>query len=369
MTRTVHHYYPYGSQNIGDELVAHALRQALPRVLGPLEFVNFPANKTYTGSQALGLRGENLARNNAEADFVLIGGSNLLEPRKPGPENAFRTGQAWGVVTDRPSIAQLEKPLILLGQGTGSSYGQRLPHYLSPAREEIQQLHKKAVVSAVRDYATQRRLAEIGVTTECTGCPVTFLTDRAVTAGDERLPLLVSFPPERMTRYWTGRRFMQSAMDYVSWLQREGVPVIVTLHDRRDREPAQKWVPSGVEIFDPVDIPDLIARFENCRGVVGFRLHAALLGLGLGKPILPVGVDWRGLGFIETFELQDLSIRPFRLGQFSKLKRLTRELLSQPQRVCETLTDAKNFFRQKYERTLTLVASKIDAAQSAAHAA
>ena len=91
--------------------------------------------------------------------------------------------------------------------------------------------------------------------------------------------------------------------------------------------PARSLVPPGVDVFHTDDLDELIARFEDSCGVIGFRLHAGLLGLGLGKPIVPVGVDWRGLASIHTFQLWDLAIRPFRFGQASKLRRLTHMLL------------------------------------------
>ena len=76
-----------------------------------------------------------------------------------------------------------------------------------------------------------------------------------------------------------------------------------------------------------------MARYEASRGVIGFRLHAALLGLGLGKPVIPVGLDWRGLGIIRSFGLEEFSIRPYRFGQFRRLRQLTGRLLSNEERL------------------------------------
>ena len=82
---------------------------------------------------------------------------------------------------------------------------------------------------------------------------------------------------------------------------------------------------------------------------LGFRLHAALLGLGLGKPVIPVGVDWRALAFIETFELQKYSIRAGRLGQFRKLRRLTDRLLARDASLIEALNGQKAAYGQRNE--------------------
>lgn len=351
----VHHYYPLGSDNIGDHLVARAIREAVGRHFGPAEFVHFPVNDRYRGSdRPIGLRGENLERTNAEADLVIVGGSNLLEARKPRKQ----LSPQWGVFTDAESIRRIAPPLMLLGMGTGSGFGEPIRPYLPETAEEIRLLHGQAFAAAVRDVTTVERLKPIGIDVLCTGCPVTFLTDRRVTAAHADLPLIVSFPPSRIVRRLAGRMFMRGAMRYIEWLRRLGVPVVVTLHEVRDLECARQWVPHGAETFYTEDVNELISRYQACRGVIGFRLHAALLALGLGKPIVPVGVDWRGLAFIETFQLSDLSVRPFRLGQFQKLRRLTKLLLDGDEGVVERLDSAKTLFRNRYEKFLTAAANR-----------
>src|SRR6185369_2841090 len=109
MVRTVHHYFPLGSSNVGDALVAHAIRTALRRQLGALEFVSFPVNDRCKNSdQPFGLLGENLDRTNAEADLVVVGGSNLLEPRKPLRPDRPKAKWHWGVCTDTDSLQRLQ---------------------------------------------------------------------------------------------------------------------------------------------------------------------------------------------------------------------------------------------------------------------
>lgn len=371
MPLTIHHYYPFGSRNIGDELVAHALRTALTRRWGAVEFINFPVNATYRGGdRTIGLCGENLERGNAEADVVLVGGSNLLEPRKPtAARKGLRRGCAWGVVTDCDSLKRLQTPLVLLGMGTGSRYGRPIPPLHAPAVDEIRLLFGKAVASAVRDVPTVRQLAQAGITTECTGCPVTFLTDREIRPADPARPLIVSFPPGRILRHWTGRLFMRSAMQYVDELHRRRIPLLVTLHEEDDAEPARRWVPRGVPVAHPQELSELIECYEQSRGVIGFRLHAALLGLGLGKPVIPVGVDWRGLGFIETFGLHDLGIRAQRLGQFTKLRRLTDRLLHDDPVLLDRLNHSRNAYRARYEQFLTTTAERLSLPTSQTRAA
>jgi Polysaccharide pyruvyl transferase len=362
----VHHYFPLGSENVGDLLVARAIRAAVRRHFGDAEFIDVPVNDRYPGNdRTLGLRADNVDRANAEADLVIVGGSNLLEARKPRRVGLFGKTGGWGVFTDVESLNRLRVPLMLLGMGTGSSFGKRIRPYYPPAIDEVRLMHRNAFASAVRDVTTVDKLKEIGVHTECTGCPVTFLTDRPVVPADSSLPLMVSFPPPRIVERIGGRAYLRSAMDYVQWLHDHGRQIVVTLHDTRDVGPAKQWVPPGVEVFCTSNLDELIARFEQSSGVIGFRLHAALLGLGLGKPVIPVGVDWRGLAFIDTFEVRDLSTRAHRLGQPAKLRDLTLRLLANDPVLIGRLARAKAYFMDAYERFLADAATKYRAIRAA----
>ena len=341
MSLCVHHYYPLGSDNVGDALVAHAIRHAVTHHFGPAQFVDMPVNDRYPGNdRTLGLRGDNLDRSNAQADLVIVGGSNLLQPRSRG---------RWGVFTDINSIARLKKPLLLTGMGTGSDFGQRVQSLKAPALAEVRALHEKAFAASVRDQRTADALQRIGVQVRCTGCPVTFLTDAVVCRQPSDAPLFVSFPPPRIEKKRGGRGFMRQAMEYIAWLRDTGIPLVVTLHDRRDVEPARQRVPAGVETFFTLDVAQQIEQFRRCRGVIGFRLHAALLGLALGKPVVPVGVDWRGRGFVTTFGLENQSVRPFQWRPFARLQRLTDHLLAGDANMIEQQAEAKRRFGREHE--------------------
>jgi hypothetical protein len=358
MPLRVHHYYPMKSSNSGDDLVARCIRETVVRHFGPAEFTGFPASNRYPDSdRPIGLCRGNVERNNAEADLVVIGGSNLLEPRKPHPGEPH----PMSLVADEEAIRRLRRPLLLVGMGTGSSFGKGIRPYQPRARAAIRALFTRSFAHAVRDQTTVQQLARIGVATTCTGCPVTFLTDRPIARVTQPAPLLVSLPPSRILKRFFGPSFMRLAMNYVRWLRDSSIPTVVTLHERCDVEPAQALVPQGVEVFHSEDLDDLIARFEDSRGVIGFRLHAGLLGVGLGKPIVPVGVDWRGLAFIDTFRLWDLAIRPFRFSQGSKLRRLTQRLLDGDPVVSDRLDRAKNAFRARYEAFFRSAASRFSA--------
>jgi polysaccharide pyruvyl transferase WcaK-like protein len=364
MPLTVHHYYPYGSSNLGDLLVARALRLQIPRYFGDCRFVDLPVNDRYPGTdRPVGLTGENITRSNAEADLIVIGGSNLLQSRTSKKVEGKRLGR-WGVQTDLGSIGAINKPILLVGMGTGSSWGKKIPRYAWPADAEIKALHDKAIASAVRDDATVRELARIGVSTRCTGCPVTFTTDAAIEAPAAGATVAVSFPPIRILKSLTGRRFMAAAMKHAAQLKAAGVPVVVTLHDSEDIEPAKTLVPKGLEVFYTENLEELVARFAGVGAVIGYRLHAALLGFGLGKPIIPVGVDWRGKAFIETFGLQPFSVQPTILGGVGPVAELTRKLIAADPTMIAAQRQAKARFQRLHDAFLAEAAAKFKKLQA-----
>ncbi|MFO0946674.1 MAG: polysaccharide pyruvyl transferase family protein [Planctomycetota bacterium] len=352
MSLRVHHYCLAGSANVGDLLVIRSLRQSVERWFGKATFVELPVNeRAQIPGLPIGLITENVERSNREADMVLVGGSNLLEPRKPRKANGRgpRLGR-WGIQTDLDSIRRLRAPTLLVGMGTGSDYGKPIRSYLDPAKAEIRALHDHAFDAAVRDLQTSRRLAEIGASSVCTGCPVTFMTNKIVRPGDPNLPLIVSLPSPNLANHVTGKWFLKSFRDYVAWLERRRENFLVAVHDSRDLSLMHEWLPEGTKIFFSSAVDEIIDRYHACSGVVGFRLHSALLGLGLGKPVIPVGIDWRGLAFIETCSLQDLSIRTLRPGQFSKLRRLTQDLLSNDAELIRRLAASKQMLQDRYDR-------------------
>jgi hypothetical protein len=344
----VHHYYPAASSNVGDTLVAFAIHQALRRHFGTLEVVSLPVNHRHAAEgEATGLLEANIQRSNREADLVVVGGSNLLEPRKPSKRNQANAQWHWGVQTDVDAIRQLHVPTLLLGMGSGSDWAAPIRPYTTKAANEVQALFHKSFASAVRDEPTRRELAKIGVETTCTGCPVTFLTDRTV-QSDTSKPLIVSLPPARILKTWTGRWFMSRTIKYLRWLNKQGVKFVVTLHERADLDFAPNWVPKGISVFYTESVNELISRYEDSCGVIGFRLHAALLSLGLGKPIVPVNVDWRGRGFTHTFGLQDVALEPGTWGGFSQLEKLTLDLLQGENDLTFRLREQKERYRLRY---------------------
>jgi hypothetical protein len=186
------------------------------------------------------------------------------------------------------------------------------------------------------------------------------LTDRPVAAQSSTAPLLVSLPPARILKTWSGQWFMHQTMGYLRWLTRKGVSVVATLHERADLDFAPSWVPKGVPQFYTERVDELIGRYGDSCGVIGFRLHAALLGLGLGKPIIPVSIDWRGRAFVQTFGLEDLALEPAALGHFGRLRGSTLRLLQNDKALLGRLQSEKDRHQRAYHGFLAQGAARFD---------
>jgi hypothetical protein len=323
----VHHYRPAASNQLDEQLLAYAVRQALVRHRGPVEWVEVPTDVAGLGTNGeTGLLGGNIDRSNAEADLVVLSGSDLFEPRKALKSEPLASD--WGLSTDIESIHRLRPPLLLLGVGAGNCTGTAFGVYSPRACDEIRLLHAHAFATTINDHAARRQLADIGVPTLCVGSPVAFLTNEPIVSAHEELPLVVALPPARRMRRWRKRWALASAQRFVKRLCEAKVPVVVALHDVGELEATRRWVPSDVELFWTVDVDQLIDRYRNSRGVIGFRAESILLALGLGKPVIPAPLDANGKAVVETFGLQSDAVSPGILGQFRLLQQRTDALLA-----------------------------------------
>jgi len=305
----IHHYYPHG-HNIGDRFARDGIRKLLRERSPGATIVDFPVNKSCPPGVAYGLRGENVERNNAEADLVVIGGSNLYQCRKRGP---------WGVATDVESIQRLSRPVMLIGLGTGSSFKNTVRPCLPPSSDEIRLLNQRAVGSSVRDKRTEAFLTALGLRGQVmTGCPSTFVFEKDL-AFNDHLDVAVSFPPVRFKKRhpWTYFRVIRAIRKHMDYCLGQGLRPFLACHDRGDLELAKEISRGRTELFFSENTEDYYARYANIRLLVGFRLHASIICLSMGVPFIPVSFDLRGTAFLEAYDSIDWGLdgTSWRLGK------------------------------------------------------
>lgn len=302
----VHHYVPFTS-NVGDLFVRDGIHQRLREVFPGVSIVELPANDPHKKSGvAVGLEGANLERTNAEADLVVVGGSNMYQ----GPDWRFNTSVA--------AIEQLKVPLAFIGLGVGSIRGKKARPLSERSRQEIQASHRKAIGVAVRDVDTVEFLKDLGVQATLTGCPATFIGHEPLKGGAPKR-VLVSAPPERFLPKWGHKgyisgKIMESTFKQVlRTLIDSGVSFDVVAQDGQD----MRYLPPFLEPFGKkplyfgMETKAYLDLFRAADLVVCYRLHMAIASLGMGVPFLLVNFDQRTAAFRNTFHAQDATYDAF----------------------------------------------------------
>ena len=337
----VHHYYPQ-RLNIGDSFVRDGIHKLISACRADVEFVDFPVNRPRRPGRAFGLAGENLDRSNAEADLLVVGGSNLYQCRKSGE---------WGVATDVESIRKLAKPLMLIGLGSGSSFMRTVRGCSEKSAAEIRLLNEVAVGSSVRDVRAGQFLDALGVTGyTLTGCPATFVFDRPFAFNGSEL-VVVSFPPERFRRRrLMFFRLMRTLRGYIEYCHGLGLKVALACHDQKDVPLARRLADRGAEVFYSEDTKDYYELYGRCRLGVGFRLHGSIICLSLGIPFIPLYFDMRGIAFARTYGSQQWTIDASRFGLGRILRDRTRDIFEQDRTAFEQFLARKAELRDVMER-------------------
>lgn len=347
----VHHYVPFTS-NVGDLFVRDGIHQRLREVFPNVRIVELPANDPHKKSGLpVGLEGVNLERTNAEADLVVVGGSNMYQ----GPD--------WRFATNVEAIEKLRPPLAFIGLGVGSIRGKKSRSLSERSRQEIIASHRKAIGVAVRDVDTVEFLTELGVEATLTGCPATFIGREPLKQGAPQR-VLVSAPPERFLPKWghkgyiTGKVMQSTFKQALHTLKKSGADFDVVAQDGQD----MRYLPPFLESFGKkplyfgMETTKYLDLFRTADLVVCYRLHMAIASLGMGVPFLLVNFDQRTAAFRNTFQADDVTFDAFdflaqcRLSRVVRLWRQPEEVLKATWRKAESLRDQLwNATRSFYE--------------------
>lgn len=325
----IHHFYPK-TRNIGDHFVQRGIERMIREIVPQAAFDLFNVNSRGEDETGYGLTRETVARANREADLVIVGGSNLYE-------GSYRWH--WGVHMEAEALDDLRVPLFLIGMGTGSGFLSR-PHQPSArARREIRLLNDRAAFSGTRDVLTRDWLHQLGISkAELMGDPATFIFNHAARSGDGGGHVLITTPPLRFwagrNRFWQvrlrGRAMFRTTVSLARMLIAKGLEVVVACNDPADVELARQlfgeWFTG--QIVCPQSPEEYFRLLSGSRAVVTGRLHTAVVSFSLGVPFLLIDADQRTRGFIETYQLDDWSVRPSRTDFATSLARRTDRLLS-----------------------------------------
>jgi polysaccharide pyruvyl transferase WcaK-like protein len=306
--------------NIGDHFVQTGIQCLLRRVVHNAEFKSFNINSRGDDREEYGLTKKAIERANSEADLIVIGGSNLYEGRND-----------WGVYMEPDAINNLRVPVMLLGIGTGSRFLSRPPQPSRRVRNEITALNNLAAFSGVRDVITLQWLRSLGVTkAELMGDPATFIFNKPFRTPKSDGKLLIVIPSARylannLRDLWDIR--MRAQFRLMASLARELIErehrIIIACNDPEDEKAAHQYFGTHCnQIIQPRTPEEYFEILGSAEAVVSGRLHTAIVAFSLGIPFTLMDVDERTRGFINTYDLDNWSVRPS-WGNFQKRLRTT----------------------------------------------
>jgi polysaccharide pyruvyl transferase WcaK-like protein len=325
----IHHFYPK-TRNIGDHFVQRGIERMMREIVPDASFALFNVNSRGEDETGYGLTRETVARANREANLIIVGGSNLYEGSYRWP---------WGVHLEAEALDDLRVPLFLVGMGTGSGFLSR-PHKPSArAKREIKLLNDAATFSGTRDVLTRDWLHQLGISkARLMGDPATFIFNHAARSGGVGGTFLMTTPPLRFwasrNRFWQvrrrGRAMFRTTVSLAQKLLDGGHEVVVACNDPADVNLARQLFGAGFagRIVCPQSPEEYFRLLSNARAVLTGRLHTAVVSFSLGVPFLLIDADQRSRGFVETYQLEDWSVRPSRSDFAACLAERTDRLLS-----------------------------------------
>lgn len=287
----VHHYCPH-TFNAGDHFVVRSIRRHLLRHLPEAVFVPRAVARNRGWGGPIGLRGENIRDSNAHADAVVLGGSDQYHD--------------WAPRITAEEIVHLAPPLFLVGLGV-SSADLGAPPTLKKAsyRTDILAANNHAALSSVRDDVTAAFLRDLGFEgAVVTGCPALYLHEGPLAVREDG-PVLLTFPyPLARSDAAAGKyaALLDALRVLLDRLDAAGERAVIVCHDDRDVAPAQEQFPRRPLFFSNY-VDDYLPLVNGAKAVIGSRLHATILALGMGVPAVNINLDLRGTGFSETFGL------------------------------------------------------------------
>lgn len=292
------HYGVHRNGNAGDTALFTATRRLFDHEFGQQEWRRLPV-------RAL-VEARDIARINAEAKAVLVGGGGLIIPDSvPGS----RSGWQWNLSID--DLRRLEKPLVLSAVGYNNFHGQS---GFSPQFEDhIHETIERAVFVGLRNTGSIRSLSShlpenLAAKLRWQPCPTTVLSrlypqyDRAWKPGKHLAINLAFDRAER--RFGAGPdASVKEIAEGAAHMVAKGWRASFAVHDPRDRFYLPLLRDFGLK-FDVVDIAhsSIAAIYDYyCTTdlTIGMRGHGQMVPFGLQRPVFTLASHPKMTYFLE----------------------------------------------------------------------
>jgi hypothetical protein len=277
-----------GTGNVGDHFIELAVRRLLR------DDVVF-----HRVSTRRALSDGDVERINA-ADCALLCGTNLYQ-------------HDWECSLTPRALDRLQVPVIPFGVG-GSSASLDDTHVSAATREMIRALHARCSMGSVRDPFSAAVVARAGVGNALlTGCPVLFW------AGGDELPRVEPVHRRRVVltaRNWLMHRWPDNVDNpvQIGFLRKvmESFPPddsVFAVHEEFDESLVSRLgIPEAQVVRGPDPERFLPLYTDPDNVVLALRLHAGMLALANGLPVVFVGHDTRTYSFCDMLNLEHVDL-------------------------------------------------------------
>ena len=277
-----------GTGNMGDHLIEAAIR----RLLGDRDYSRFSIRRPLNDEEIAAINGCRCA---------VLCGTNLFQ-------------HDWHSELTAEDLKRITVPLVPLGMGSSAA---QLDETAVSERtaEMIRALHERCAVGGVRDPHTLEVVRGVGVTNvRLTGCPV------LLWSGAENLPEPEPAPKKRIVvtaRNWLMHRWPDAVdhpvqIDFLAAIF-AAFPterLVFAIHEDFDERLIDRLGIPSEAVFASDRAADYVALYTDPDNVVlAMRLHAGMLAVANGLPVVFVGHDTRtysfcrmlGLDWVELF--------------------------------------------------------------------
>jgi hypothetical protein len=261
------------SMNLGNEMICKATK----RIIRRLSFEKQTEEFTYLRIP----REEEIDRIN-ECSKAIFVGTNIFQPEAVG----------WRWRTE--DLRKIKIPYSLFGVGYSGPLG-RMPVSICQETRKLLKWSRKAQAIGVRDPRTLQWLRLFGVNSELVGCPVLAYPDEVTKISlGENDPVLAI----REVLLHHPREESQSAQHrLIDWFFTEHATGSCIAQERADLTALQNRPTI-------TDYDEITAALARARFVVSTRLHAGMLALAFGRPVVFLAHDSRVESFCEMIGLK-----------------------------------------------------------------
>jgi polysaccharide pyruvyl transferase WcaK-like protein len=266
-----------GTGNIGDYLIEHAIRRLLR---GDIAYRRFSIRRPLASTE--------IDQINA-TDFAILCGTNLYQHK-------------WESALTPVILDRIRVPVIPCGMGSSAATLDQTTVSTTTANM-IRALHERCTVGGVRDPHSEEVVKRIGISNvRLTGCPVLFWV------GGESLPPIQALRRRRVlitARNWLMHRDPDNVDHPVQVAVLRGIlaglpaeQIRFVIHEDFDtRLVSLLSLPRGA-VFHSDNFEDYVRLYSDPANVIlAMRLHAGMLGLANGLPVVFVGHDTRTYSF------------------------------------------------------------------------